>query len=131
MRKLFDSIKELIVEIAYGIIYVIEYNVYNAAILLQVLIPYIMLYIGIELFKVRGSFQIGGEILIPFFLMFISEILKKYANKNGNGYSVPIPYKRFTEENEDGEVTIKQEEIQEVILYLSDVEKYLIKKGRL
>jgi hypothetical protein len=64
-------------------------------------------------------------------MYLISSILRRIGNKTNNGNELPIPRKRYTEEQEDGEVYIKKEDLQEVILYLNEVENYLVRKGKL
>ena len=41
----------------------------------------------------------------------------------------PIPLQRFTDRDENGFISIKEEETQEAMLYLCDVEDYLKSKG--
>lgn len=43
--------------------------------------------------------------------------------------SFPIPSKRFTSESRDGEVTIENSRLQEMIIYVCDVEDWLESSG--
>lgn len=64
-------------------------------------------------------------ILWPLFALF----LKGYSDRIGKGDIAPIPMKRFTTKEEDGLVTVRQDRVQEMILYLADVEDWLERKG--
>lgn len=55
-------------------------------------------------------------------------ILKR---KGLSASSVPVPSKRFTEVDEDGMVSVEQCRLQEMIVYVADVEDYLERFGRL
>lgn len=44
---------------------------------------------------------------------------------------VPYPSKRFTEVDNDGMVSVESSRLQEMMLYVADVEDYLERKGRL
>lgn len=135
MRKAWNKIKEfvsLILEVIkeawFNIKYTIEKNLYALGKVLELSTPYIMWYLVIQLYKERGYFAIGGELFIPVLLFFVCGIIKKASNKKGKGYDVPVYSKRFTKE--DGyEVTISEDDLQEVILYLNDVENYIEKRG--
>lgn len=109
--------------------YFIESNLRNFASILNILLPYGMYFVGQCVFKERGEFGVGAEILIPLVVCFITCLIKSYANKIGKGITVPIPSKRFTEVSDDGEVSIENERIQELILYLADFEDWLERKG--
>ena len=76
-----------------------------------------------------NSKEMGKEIFIPVLVMFIVYFLRSLANKLGTGDIVPVPVKRFTIEGEDGEISIENNRIQELILYLADLEDYLERKG--
>lgn len=129
MKNIFKAIKEILLEIYYGVKFIVESNLYNLGVLIEISMPYIMWYVGIKEFQRRGYFAIGGELFIPLFLLLLSSILKKIANRKGKGYRLPIARKRFTIEGEDGEVSVAETDIQEIILYLNDVENYIEKRG--
>lgn len=98
----------------------------------RLLLPYIMWYIGIYLYNKRGKFVIGGELLIPFIVFIITSYLRQFANRIGRGEKIPIPEKRFTEPGEeDGEYTVETNRLEEMILYMSNLEDWLQRKGLL
>ena len=129
LKSLFVLIGAMIAEIYHAVVYFLKSNLYVFGQLIEIGTPYFMWYIVVEVYKERGYFAIGGEMFIPLFLFFISGVIKKLSNIHGTGYEIPVANKRFTIEEEYGEVTIAEEDIQEVILYLNDVENYIEKRG--
>ena len=95
--------------------------------------PYVTLYIGAYLEPDRHKiiFGFGNEIFIPIVFALVIYILKLIANKTGKGINLPVPAKRFTQVDDDGEVSIENDRIQELILYLADFEDWLERKGML
>lgn len=57
--------------------------------------------------------------------------IKWYLTKMGKGNDVPSPVERFTSVSNDGEVTVDVDRMQEMLLYVADVEDYLERKGLL
>lgn len=58
---------------------------------------------------------------------FIASKYLKYSEVEDTGF--PVPAKRFTTEYRDGEVTIENSRLQEMILYVCDVEDWLESSG--
>lgn len=58
---------------------------------------------------------------------FIVSKYLKYSEVEDTGF--PVPVKRFTSEYRDGEVTIENSRLQEMILYVCDVEDWLESSG--
>lgn len=58
---------------------------------------------------------------------FITSKYLKYNKVEDTGF--PVPVKRFTSESEDGEVSIEKNRLQEMILYVSEVEDWLESSG--
>lgn len=58
---------------------------------------------------------------------FITSKYLKYSEVEDNGF--PVPTKRFTTESRDGEVTIENSRLQEMIIYVCDVEDWLESSG--
>lgn len=63
-----------------------------------------------------------GVLVFGFILSVLSDIINV-------GNDVPIPPRRFTIESEQDGVSIKREDIQEIILYLDELENWLERKG--
>ena len=60
-------------------------------------------------------------------ICFITSKYLKYSEVEDTGF--PIPMKRFTSESGDGEVSIEKNRLQEMILYVSEVEDWLESSG--
>lgn len=58
---------------------------------------------------------------------FITSKYLKYIEVEDNGF--PVPTKRFTTESRDGEVTVENSRLQEMIIYVCDVEDWLESSG--
>lgn len=95
--------------------------------LIDFTIPFFGLIIGVVMYKERGYFAIGGEWLLLAVLEFISSLLKRYVKQNRiyNELNLPIPAKRFTEDVGGGEYQVDTDRLQEMILYVADVEDWL------
>lgn len=121
----------IILDVCYALCYFIESNLRNFARILNLVLPYLMYLIGQYVYEDRGNFAIGSEIFIPIIFCMIIYYIRSYANKIGKGTTIPIPNERFTEVDDDGEVSIENNRIQELILYLADLEDWLERKGLL
>lgn len=60
-------------------------------------------------------------------ICFIVSNYLKYSEVEDTGF--PVPVKRFTSESRDGEVSIEKNRLQEMILYVSEVEDWLESSG--
>lgn len=94
---------------------------------LQVIIPHICLL---------GVYETGYNVMwviIPFILYYVTYIIKQvnmvYNNRTVD--NVPVPYRRFTQEGADGEILVENSRIQEMILYVNDLENELERLGKL
>lgn len=129
--KIIYIVGEITVEAFNNIVYVMKSNLIIYANFLNLILPYIMYIIGQYVAYDRGYIGIGGEILIPLAFVVITYYMKSTANKMGKGITIPVPNKRFTEADEYGEVTIEYHRVQELILYMADLEDWLERKGML
>lgn len=99
----------------------------------------LMVLIGPALFMVigAGAVRLGFDNDLVAVILFAVAIIwpivalffKGYSDRIGKGDIAPIPLKRFTDKEEDGLVTVRQDRVQEMILYLADVEDWLERKG--
>lgn len=103
----------------------IKDNLRNFVVFLIVVLPYVMYYIG------RHSSGSGAELLIPVIVFIAAFYINGFANKIGKGSTVPVPVKRFTQSREDGEATVDTARVHELILYVSNLEDWLERKGLL
>lgn len=131
MKKVLRIIGEITFETFYGIAYFIESNLRNFAAILNVILPYVMYFIGQYVAADRKGIAVGGELFIPALFIVLIYYLKSTANKLGKGTTIPTPEKRFTQVDDDGEVSIENNRVQELILYLADLEDWLERKGLL
>lgn len=122
---------ELISDFVNGVSYFIKDNLRNLATLLNIFLPYIMYFLGQYVFNQRNKIAVGTEILIPIGFAIIIYLIRSYANKIGKGTTIPLPVKRFTQVDDNEEVTVEYNRLQELILYTADLEDWLQRKGLL
>ena len=130
-RGFLRIIAEIIIDAIRGILLFITNNLRNFANIIWLAAPYVMLFIGQVVYKERGYITVGGELFIPIMFLIVVHIIRSFANKIGKGITVPTPAKRFTEVDDDGEVNIRNDRLQELILYTADLEDWLERKGLL
>ena len=115
---LLQTLSELLATFKYGLIEELD----KVAVVLQILIPIVI---------VRMNSSIPKMLLISCVLVvcvkYIREVGYKLNHVTERGF--PIPLQRFTDRDENGFISIKEEETQEAMLYLCDVEDYLKSKG--
>lgn len=109
--------------------YFISINIKYLIKLIDISIPYIYAYISILLYKDRNRLIIGYEVLIPIIAYIILSVLNNFLNKINKGYDIPLPRERFTTLNDNGNVSVDNSSINDIILYLYDLEEYLKSKG--
>lgn len=131
-RKRFIKILRAVIgEMLSVVAYVLSTSIYPISKLLIIVLPYLMLFIGVKEYEVRGHFAIGGELFIPMLVFLVSWFLKSFADKIGKGEAPPVPSERFTTEDGDGEVSCEYSRMQEMLLFVNDYEKWLERKGLL
>lgn len=131
LKKFFKIIFEIVSDIVKGTIYFVLNNLRKFAWFLNLILPYVMYIVGQYACKQKGYIGIGLELLIPVVTCVVIYFIRSFANKIGKGTSIPVPDKRFTEVDDYGEVSIPNNRIQELILYLADLEDWLERKGLL
>ena len=131
MKRFLRITLAIILDVVQAIHYFVTNNLRNFARILSFILPYVMYVIGQNVCVERGKIAFGGELFIPILFCVITYYIRSYANKIGKGTTIPIPEKRFTEVDDDGEVSIPNNRIQELILYLADLEDWLERKGLL
>lgn len=131
MKKILRILIEITIDALYSVLYFIENNLNNFATILNTILPYLMWFIGQEVALNRGNFSAGGEIFVPLLFMVVIYYLRNSANKLGKGITIPLPENRFTQVDDDGEVSIENRRIQELLLYVANLEDWLEKKGML
>ena len=131
MNRLFDIIKEITIEALHTISYTIVSNMRNFANILNVSCPYFMYFIGQHVQTGNYEFIYSGVLVIPIVVVLITYFIHSAANKTGKGNACPVPVKRFTTVSEDGEVRIEHSRLQELLLYMADLEDWMERKGML
>lgn len=129
--KFFEMVGAITYEAWCTVRYNIVSNVYNVGAFVSMALPYVMCAVGQQIALERGYVALGGELLIPVVFGAIAYYMKAIGNKSGKGKSMPIPAKRFTTVDEDGEVTIERARLNELILYQADLEDWFAKRGML
>ncbi len=131
MKKLLGILIDVTLDAISGIAYFIKNNLTNFATILNLILPYVMYFIGQYVAADRGKIAVGGELFVPIVFVIVTYYLKSSANKIGKGITIPVPDKRFTQVSNDGEVNIEHKRVQELILYVADLEDWLERKGLL
>lgn len=93
--------------------------------------PFLMLVVGEYVYQERGYWAMGGEVLLVVFLVALGFGLRSYARVSGNVVDdVPVPYRRFTRvDYESGRVDVDYGRVQEMILYVADLEDWFDRNG--
>lgn len=131
MKKFLSIILEVTMDAFRNFTYFIKSNLITFANILNLIVPYLMYFIGQYVANDRNEIAIGSEVFVPLAFIVLIYYLKSTANKIGKGITIPIPEKRFTHVDEDGEVSIEHKRLQELILYVADLEDWMQRKGML
>lgn len=105
--------------------YFVKSNVYVVSALFGVSLPIVCFAVA----RMSLPIPIALQMFLIVCVQFILYCVKWYASSIGKGQSVPVPAKRFTQVSEDGEVSIEANRVQEMLLYVADVEDYLERRG--
>ena len=115
---LLQTLGELLETFKYGLIEELD----KIAVLLQILIPIVIARTDLSTPK-----MLAVSCILVVCVKYIREVWYKLNRVTERGF--PIPLQRFTDRDENGFISIKEEETQEAMLYLCDVEDYLKSKG--
>lgn len=115
---LWQTMKELLSAFKYGLIEELD----KVAVAIQILIPIVIAQMDLGLV---GMLLISCILTIC--VKYIREVGYKLNHVTERGF--PIPLQRYTNRDENGFISLKEEETQEAMLYLCDVEDYLKSKG--
>lgn len=113
-----QTLSELLATFKYGLIEELD----KVAVALQILIPIVIARMDLSTPK-----MLLVSCILVVCVKYIREVGYKLNHVTEKGF--PIPLQRFTERDENGFISIKEEETQEAMLYLCDVEDYLKSKG--
>lgn len=133
MKRFFGLLVEITKDALHIIQCVIEDNLMNLANITNFALPYVMYFVGQDLYRLYGvgdGYVVNAVLFAPALLALVIYYTKSIANKIGKGITVPVPAKRFTEvDKEEGMVSIDNDRVQELLLYVADLEDWLEKKG--
>lgn len=115
---LLQTLNELLATFKYGLIEELD----KIAVLLQILIPIVIVRMDLNTPK-----MLIVSCVLVVCVKYIREVGYKLNHVTERGF--PIPLQRFTDRDENGFISIREEETQEAMLYLCDVEDYLKSKG--
>ena len=129
MNKPYNIVKEITIDFLHATTYFLTSNMRGFANLLSVSCPYVMYFIG--QFAQTGNFNFiySYYLLIPILVVLVTYYLHSAANKTGKGNACPVPVRRFTEVSEDGEVSVDHSRLQEMLLYMADLEDWMERKN--
>lgn len=128
----FDIVLDVTKDVFRNFTYFIKSNLLTFANVLNFIMPYTMYFVGQYVISGKvDKFVIGYEALIPLAFIVLMYYLKSIANKIGKGMTLPMPDKRFTQVDEDGEVSVEHKRLQELLLYVADLEDWMERKGML
>lgn len=129
IKKFLSIVGAITVSICYNTIYFLHVNLRYISAMIEISVPYCMYLIGLKMSVARGGVKIGSEIFLPIICTIVIYYLREFANRTGKGNTIPIPEKRFTKVDDDGEVSIENARISELILYMADLEDYMHRRG--
>lgn len=109
--------------------YFFEKLVDLSPILMTILLPYLMLYIGQYVYSERSGFAVGSEIMVPILILFLIE-LANTAKSVKHIKKIPVAKSRFTGYNErTDEVELDSSRLQELLIYVNTLEDFLEAEG--
>lgn len=122
--KFKDAVKGATLGMVFGVTEGLRFSLGHVANVLLLALPYVMFYLGR-----MSSERFAVFMIIPPIILVIWYYLKEVSNRINHGGTFPIPEKRFTKVDEDGEVSVERNRLQEMILYMGDLEDWLHRKG--
>ena len=127
MTELFYIILEGFQRAFKATVYFIKHNLKKLSKGVLVALPFIMYYLGTRYGLSKNG--IAMWIIIPSLVFGLSAMIDWIAKNYENKVDLPVPPKRFTRVDEDGEVTIETKRLQELIIWLSEYEDWLERRG--
>ena len=125
-------IKQIVIEWVKRVKYFIKFNLRFFANVIIIATPFVAMWLVKFCYDSRGEFAVGSEIFVPIALLIVARFLNGAANIYKSGNKIPVPRKRFTEYDEDnGSVNIDPARLQEMIIYMDELEDWLESNGKL
>lgn len=115
----------VLLEMLYSFKYNVVKELDKIAVIIEIAIPVVLSQIYADITKL-----IIVSIVMTVIVHYITKVGKKLNNETYG--DLPLPRYRMTKIDSEGFVSlIDQDDMQELILYMNEVEQYLTKKGKL
>lgn len=115
----------VLLEMLYSFKYNVVKELDKIAVIIEIAIPVVLSQLYADITKL-----IIVSIVMTVIVHYITKVGKKLNNETYG--DLPLPRYRMTKIDSDGFVSmIDQDDLQELILYMNEVEQYLTKKGKL
>ena len=98
---------------------------------IELIAPYIGMWLVIQAYGERGGFFIGGEWLLPavfYGAAYLIKDLSRFIEDDIEG--CPVARKSFTKRGSRGEVLFKMSDVYEMAEYMAEVEDYCEQYGK-
>lgn len=121
-----DAIRESVVTLRYNI----KDNLGKIGNFIYIVIPYVCILCERNGMLLHNNFL---TFVIPLLLVYIVYIVKKADAicHNRTSDNIPLPYNRFTTEDADGMITVEEGRMEELLLYVDELENELERLGKL
>lgn len=93
---------------------------------IDMLMPLVALMVQKQI-EGRQGFLLG--LVVCFIIQAMISVYRRFYAWQKEKYNIPIPERRFTREEGDGEVTIEYSRLQELILFMDTYENWLEEQG--
>lgn len=127
MKTLIEAVNEVIqatAELLNELFEAIERNLRKIVKAIELILPFALYIYG------KGHFEFDPILLLPLLIWYLAAMFDIIDHRKGRSkYSdIPVPINRFTFDEGDGEISIKKERLEELLLYMGDLEDWLEKK---
>lgn len=93
------------------------------------LCPFAFFMLGQYVYADRGYYAVGGEVVIYIAIPAVAFFVKAMAREQWKPLYIPVPAERFTHYEGDGEYTMEQARISELVLYMAELEDWFEDEG--
>lgn len=107
-------------------IYWLTHNVMLLVTLVDMLVPLIALLIYMH---IEGPLDLLASLVVCFLIQLGVSVSRHFYMWQNERQNVPIPSKRFTRDEGNGEVTIEYARLQELILFTYEYENWIEEQG--
>lgn len=93
------------------------------------LCPFAFFMLGQYAYADRGYYAVGGEVVLYIAVPSVAFFVKAMAREQWKPLYIPVPAERFTRYEGDGEYTMEQARISELVLYMAELEDWFEAEG--